>query len=148
MATSWNKKERENKKQQHRKQKEEKRLERKQQAKKGQSLDDMMAYLDEDGNLTSTPPDPAKRTVINAEDIEIGVPKQRELDPSELIRKGVITFFNQEKGYGFIRDKQTTESIFVHINASRDELKENNIVEFEVEKGPRGLQAVNVKLSS
>lgn len=148
MASTWNKKERENKKQQHKKQKEEKRLERKQNAKKGQSLDDMMAYLDEDGNLTSTPPDPRKRTVINAEDIEIGVPKQRELDPSELIRKGVVTFFNQDKGYGFIKDKQTMESVFVHINSTRDQLRENNIVEFEVEKGPRGLQAVNVRLSS
>ena len=148
MASTWNKKERENKKQQNKKIKEEKRLERKQNAKKGQSLDDMMAYLDENGNLTSTPPDPSKRRIVKAEDIEIGVPKQRELDPSELIRKGVVTFFNQDKGYGFIKDRQTMESVFVHINSTKGVLKENNVVEFEVEKGPRGLQAVNVKLSS
>jgi cold shock CspA family protein len=147
MATSWNKKEREKKKQQDKKIKEEKKQERKENAKKGQSLDQMMAYLDENGNLSSTPPDPRKRTTINVEDIEIGVPKQRELDPSELIRTGTVTFFNQEKGYGFIKDRQTMESIFVHINSCVDQIKENSSVIFEVEKGQRGLQAANVKLA-
>ena len=147
MATSWNKKEREKKKQQDKKIKEEKKQERKENAKKGQSLDQMMAYLDENGNLSSTPPDPRKRTTINVEDIEIGVPKQRELDPSELIRTGTVTFFNQEKGYGFIKDRQTMESIFVHINSCVDPIKENSSVIFEVEKGQRGLQAANVKLA-
>jgi len=148
MASTWNKKEREKKKQQDRKEKEERKQERKENAKKGQSLDDMMAYLDENGNISSTPPDPRKKVVINVEDIEIGVPKQRELDPSELLRKGIITFFNKDKGYGFIKDLETQESIFVHINSSADELKENNKVIFEVEKGPRGLNAINVKLGS
>ena len=146
MAGTWNKRERENKKQQERKQKEERRLERKENAKKGKSLDEMMAYIDENGNISSTPPDPRKKTVINAEDIEIGVPKQRALNPEDLLRKGVITFFNHEKGYGFIKDIQTQESIFVHINSSADELKENNHVIFEVEKGPKGLNAVNVRI--
>ncbi len=145
MAGTWNKRERENKKQQERKQKEEKRQERKENAKKGKSLDDMMAYIDENGNISSTPPDPRKKVVINAEDIEIGVPKQRPVNPEDLLRKGVITFFNHEKGYGFIKDLQTQESIFVHINSSADELKDNLRVIFEVEKGPRGLNAVNVR---
>ncbi len=146
MAGTWNKRERENKKQQERKQKEERRLERKENAKKGKSLDEMMAYIDENGNISSTPPDPRKKTVINVEDIEIGVPKQRPMNPEDLLRKGVITFFNHEKGYGFIKDIQTQESIFVHINSSADELKENNHVIFEVEKGPKGLNAVNVRI--
>lgn len=148
MASSWNKKEREKKKQLDKKNKAEKKLERKENAKKGKSLDEMMAYLDENGNLTSTPPDPTKKIVINAEDIEIGVPKLKDRDPAEFLRKGVVTFFNSEKGYGFIKDKQTMESIFVHVNSAIDEIKENSVVLFEVEKGPRGLQAVNVKLSS
>ncbi|MFC0775539.1 cold-shock protein [Terrimonas alba] len=148
MATSWNKKEREKKKQLDKKNKAEKKLERKENAKKGKSLDEMMAYLDENGNLTSTPPDPSKRIIINAEDIEIGVPKLKDRDPAESLRKGVVTFFNNEKGYGFIKDKQTMESIFVHVNSAIDEIKENSVVLFEVEKGPRGLQAVNVKLGS
>ena len=146
MAGTWNKRERENKKQQERKQKEERRQERKENAKKGKGLDDMMAYIDENGNISSTPPDPRKKITVNAEDIEIGVPKQRAINPEDLLRKGVVTFFNHEKGYGFIKDLQTQESIFVHINSSADELKENSRVIFEVEKGPKGLNAVNVKI--
>ena len=146
MAGTWNKRERENKKQQERKQKEERRLERKESAKKGKSLDDMMAYIDENGNISSTPPDPRKKITVNAEDIEIGVPKQRVLTAEEMLRKGVVTFFNHEKGYGFIKDSQTQESIFVHINSSADELKEHSRVIFEVERGPKGLNAVNVRL--
>jgi cold shock CspA family protein len=144
MAGTWNKRERENKKQQERKQKEERRQERKENAKKGKSLDEMMAYLDENGNISSVPPDPRKKITINAEDIEIGVPKQKPVNPEDLIRKGTVTFFNHEKGYGFIKDSRTQESIFVHINSSSDELKEHSRVVFEVESGPRGLNAVNV----
>jgi cold shock CspA family protein len=146
MAGTWNKRERENKKQQERKHKEERRLERKENAKKGKSLDEMMAYIDENGNISSTPPDPRKKIITNLEDIEIGVPKQRAINPEDLLRKGVVTFFNNDKGYGFIKDLQTGESIFVHINSSADELKENSRVVFEVEKGPKGLNAVNVKI--
>jgi|SRR5690606_26936301 len=145
MATSWNKKERENKKQQHKKLKEEKKLERKQNAKKGQSLEDMMMYLDENGNLSPVPPDPAKRTVINAEDIEIGIPKQSD-SPEDLVRSGTVTFFNDAKGYGFIKDSRTGESIFVHVNDAQSQLSENVKVLFEVRKGPRGLQAVEVRI--
>lgn len=147
MASTWNKKEREKKKQQDRKEKEERKQERKEHAKKGQSLEDMMAYLDENGNISSTPPDPRKRVNIKLEDIEIGVPKQKESDETDLLRKGIVTFFNYEKGYGFIKDVESQESIFVHINSSADELKENSKVVFEVEKGPRGLNAVNVKVA-
>jgi cold shock CspA family protein len=146
MAGTWNKREREKKKQEERKQKEERRQERKENAKKGLALNDMLAYIDENGNITSTPPDPQKKIIINAEDIEIGVPKQRELTPEELVRKGVVTFFNEDKGYGFIKDLKTQESIFVHINSSADRLKENNRVLFETERGPKGLNAVNVRL--
>ena len=146
MAGTWNKRERENKKQQERKQKEERRQERKENAKKGKSLDEMMAYIDENGNISATPPDPRKKIITNAEDIEIGVPKQRAMNPEDLLRKGVVTFFNNDKGYGFIKDLQTGESIFVHINSSADELKENSRVVFEVEKGPKGFNAVNVRI--
>jgi cold shock CspA family protein len=145
MATSWNKKEREKKKEQERKQKEERKQQRKENTDKGKSLEDMMAYVDENGNLSSTPPDPRRKIEVQAEDIEIGVSKQRELNPADMLHKGVVTFFNQNKGYGFIKDLQTQESYFVHINSSADELTENNLVVFEVEKGPKGLNAVNVK---
>ena len=146
---TWNKKEREKKKQKSKQDKQEKKLERKQNAAgEGKSLDDMMAYIDENGNITSTPPDPTKkRKVINAEDIEVGVPKQRPVDPADLIRKGVVSFFNESKGYGFIQDTQSQERVFVHINALTEAIKENNKVTFEVEMGPKGPSAVNVKLA-
>ena len=146
MSETWNKKEREKKKQQNKKEKAERKLERQEKAKDGNSLESMMAYLDENGNLSSKPPDPRKKIVINAEDIEIGVPKQEPVNPEDLIRKGTVTFFNDAKGYGFIKDAETQESIFVHINSLTEEVKENNKVIFEVEMGPKGANAVNVKL--
>ena len=76
MGETWNKKEREKKKQQNKKEKAEKKQERKEHSKSANDLDSMLAYLDENGNLSSKPPDPRKKITINAEDIEIGVPKQ------------------------------------------------------------------------
>ncbi len=146
MAETWNKKEREKKKQQERKEKAERKLERKEQSKSGNSFDSMLAYLDENGNLSSKPPDPRKKVTINVEDIVIGVPKQEPVNPEDLIRKGTVTFFNNDKGYGFIKDSETQESVFVHINSLTEPVKENNKVSFEVEMGPRGASAVNVKL--
>ncbi|HEX8358467.1 MAG TPA: cold shock domain-containing protein [Segetibacter sp.] len=62
-----------------------------------------------------------------------------------MIRTGVITFFNNDKGFGFIKDLQTQESVFVHINQLDGPVKENEKVSFEVEMGPKGPNAVNVK---
>lgn len=133
---TFGKKENEKKKQKKRQDKEEKKEERQANSKKGKSLEDMMAYLDEDGNITSTPPDPAKqRKEIKLEDIQIGVTKRADADPADSIRKGTVTFFNESKGYGFIKDQETQESIFVHINGLIDAIKENSKVTFEVEMG-------------
>ncbi len=144
MAETWNKKEREKKKKANKKDKAEKKAERKENSV-GKTFDDMIAYIDENGNLSNTPPDPKKMRKINVEDIEIGVPKY-EVNEADLIRTGIITFFNEAKGYGFIKDLQTQESIFVHINSLKDAVKENNKVNFEVEMGPKGANAINVKL--
>jgi cold shock CspA family protein len=146
MAETWNKKERIKKKQQQKKEKAEKKLERKDNARNGNNLESMLAYLDENGNLSSQPPDPRKKITVKAEDIEIGVPKHEPVDPADLIRKGIVTFFNDAKGYGFIKDQATQESVFVHINSLTEAIKENNKVTFETEMGPKGANAVNVKL--
>jgi cold shock CspA family protein len=146
MAETWNKKERIKKKQQQKKEKAEKKLERKDNARNGNNLESMLAYLDENGNLSSQPPDPRKKITVKAEDIEIGVPKHEPVDPADLIRKGIVTFFNDAKGYGFIKDQVTQESVFVHINSLTEAIKENNKVTFETEMGPKGANAVNVKL--
>jgi len=141
---TFNKKENEKKKQKKRQDKEEKREERKANASKGQSLDSMIAYVDEFGNFSSTPPDPKQKRDIQLEDIRIGVPKQEDI-PVETTRQGIVSFFNESKGYGFIKDQQTQESIFVHLKGLIDPIKENNLVTFEVETTPKGLTAVNVK---
>jgi cold shock CspA family protein len=148
MAETWNKKEREKKKQQDKKEKAERKQERRENSRPGKSLDDMLAYLDENGNLSSKPPDPRKKITINVEDIEIGVRKHEPVNPEDLIRKGIVTFFNDSKGYGFIKDIETQESVFVHINSLSEAIKEHNKVTFEVEMGPKGANAVNVKLAS
>ena len=144
---TFNKKENEKKKQKKRQDKEEKREERKANTNKGQSLDSMLAYVDEFGNFSATPPDPKQKVEISLEDIRIGVPKQEDL-PVETTRTGIVSFFNESKGYGFIKDQQSQESIFVHINGLIDPIKENNLVTFEVESTPKGLTAVNVKKST
>jgi len=140
---TFNKKEVRNKKEKKRKDKEKKRLARKE-GEKG-SLDDMIAYVDENGMISSEPPDPTKKKDIKAEDIEIGVPTREtvELDP---IRKGIVSFFNDSKGYGFIKDSETKESVFVHVNNVIDEIREGNVVSFEVEMGAKGPSAIRVKL--
>jgi len=142
---TFNKKENDKKRIKKRKDKEEKKEERQANSKKGKSLEEMMAYIDENGNISATPPDPKKKKIFNSEDVQIGVPKQAPIDPADLIRKGTITFFNESKGYGFIKDLQSQESVFVHINALSAPVKENDKVTFEVEMGPKGPNAVSVK---
>ena len=142
---TFNKKEKEKKRLKQKKDKQEKMEERRAMAKKGKSLGEMMAYVDENGNLSDTSPDPRNKKKFVLEDIQISIPKM-EHDPSmDLPRKGVVTFFNDAKGFGFINDQLTNERIFVHINSLTEEVRESDKVEFEIEKGPRGLSAVNVK---
>jgi cold shock CspA family protein len=111
---------------------------------KGGGLENMMAYIDENGNITDTPIDPKIRKTINVESIEIGIPKRVD-EENETLREGVVAFFNSSKGYGFIKDLKTQENIFVHINAVSGELTEKDKVTFEVVRGVKGLNAINVK---
>ncbi|MEO6631103.1 MAG: cold shock domain-containing protein [Mucilaginibacter sp.] len=141
---TFSKKEKEKARLKKAKEKKEKADERKANSVGGKSLEDMMAYIDENGNITSTPPDPSRKIKINSEDIQIGVAKREDI-PYDTVRNGVVSFFNEAKGYGFIRDLQTEESIFVHINALTEPLKENNLVTFETEQGQKGLSAIKVK---
>ncbi|HXB43459.1 MAG TPA: cold shock domain-containing protein [Puia sp.] len=142
---TFGKKEKEKKRKKLQLEKKEKMEERKANFKKGKTLDEMMAYIDENGNISSTPPDPRKRKIYNLEDMQTGVPKQRAVDPAELIRSGVVTFFNDAKGFGFIKDLQTQESVFIHVNQLSERIAENDKVSFEVEMGHKGPSAINVK---
>jgi cold shock CspA family protein len=141
---TFNKREKEKQRQQQKQQKREKMEERKANANKGKSLDDMMAYIDENGNISSTPPDPSKKKVFNAEDIEIGVPKPIEENEDD-INTGVVDYFNESKGFGFIRDKNSGERLFFHVNQLKEQLRENDRVEYDIERGAKGFNAVNIK---
>jgi len=57
----------------------------------------------------------------------------------------LLPFFNDSKGFGFIRDLQTQESVFVHVNGLAEQIKENDKVTFETEQGQKGLNAIKVK---
>lgn len=141
---TFGKKEKQKKRLKDQQEKREKMQERKASVKKGKSLDEMLAYIDENGNLSATPPDPKKMKIVNQEDMQISVPKYVPGE-QETVRNGVVTFFNHDKGFGFIRDLQTQESVFIHVNQLREPIKETEKVTFEVEIGPKGPSAVNVK---
>ena len=141
---TFSKKEIEKKKLQKRKEKQQRREDRK--ASTGRSFEDMIAYTDEDGNIISTPPDPSKKKVVKEEDMVIGARNSGPASDVDPIRNGKVTFFNSGKGYGFIRDLETNESIFVHSNGLVNEINENDKVTFETERGPRGLNAIKVTL--
>ena len=145
MGETFGKKENQKKRLKQRQEKAEKMQQRRANAKKGKSLDEMMAYLDENGNLTSVPPDPRKKKIFNLEEITVGVPRQEERKQGEVMRTGVVNFFNDAKGFGFIKDMQTQESIFIHINQLSEPIRENDKVSFEVQRGPKGLNAIRVK---
>lgn len=143
---TFNKKDVRNKKEKKRKEKEAKRQARRENEGKS-SLDDMIAYVDENGMITDTPPEPGKKAEVKLEDIEISVPKGGSVIDEDPIKKGTVTFFNESKGYGFIKDMQTKQDVFVHINNLVDSIKEGNLVTYEMEMGQRGPMAVNVKIS-
>jgi cold shock CspA family protein len=138
------KKEKEKKKQKNRQDKEQRKEERKANNNKGKGLESMMAYVDENGNLSDVPPDPKKKKEINLEDIQLGAAKI-VISEAEIVRNGVVTFFNEAKGYGFINDLKSQESVFVHINQLSGPIQERDKVTFEVENGPKGLNAIKVK---
>ncbi|MGV8828285.1 MAG: cold-shock protein [Breznakibacter sp.] len=63
------------------------------------------------------------------------------------MKTGVVKFFNETKGYGFIKVDETGEEIFVHISGLKDEITKDDQVTFEIERGKKGLNAVNVSLA-
>ncbi len=143
---TYNKTEKEKQRRKKREEKQKKKVARKAEAKEGGG-GIQFAYVDHDGNLTDTPPDPSKKIKVDAEDIILGIPKKEEGDevPFDPIRNGKVSFFDHSKGFGFIIDTENNEKYFTHVSGLIDEIDENNHVTFELEKGPRGMNAVRVK---
>ncbi len=137
------KKEKENKKKDKRKEKEEKKEARKTSGK-GKSFEDMIAYVDDRGNFSSTPFDVSKREVIKLEDVQLGARIEVEGENEVEGNKGRISYFNESKGYGFIKDSRTKESLFFHLNNVLTPVKENDVVTFDKVRGPKGMSATAV----
>ena len=142
MPSSFNKKEREKKR---RKKKQDKIEKMKQRKLEGKTSAEFM-YMDEDGILRSTPPEPTKKKEIKLEEIQISIPKLSEREQEETERKGIVKFFNEEKRFGFISEKEGQQDYFVHEDNLIDEIKDKDKVLFEIGTGPKGLIAVNVRL--
>jgi cold shock CspA family protein len=128
-----------------RKDKEEKRAKKKSEGKKN-GFDDMIAYVDEFGKISSTPPDPDKKIVVASESIDLNMTRNDSRTSHDFLRKGVVSNFNQSKGYGFIRDLESSKNVFFHTSNLQEPVRENDIVSFEIGKGPKGPYAMNVKL--
>ena len=138
---NFNKREKEKQRQKEKREKREKMEERKANQAKGKPLDEMLAYVDENGNITSTPPDPEKRKPVNVEDIEIGVPKREHTE--DPLKEGQIDYFDRSKGFGFILQNDGAK-IFFHTNQTTYPVKEGDWVNYTVERGPKGWNAVDV----
>ena len=63
-----------------------------------------------------------------------------------IMNKGIVKFFNETKGFGFIKDSETSQDIFVHVTGLVDDIRENDEVSFDVTEGRKGLNAINVKV--
>ena len=127
----------------HKAREKQKRKEEKKLSPKANSLDDMIAYVDENGMITSTPPtENIKKEEIKQEEIVISTPKKEKEVPT--VMKGRVEFFNTSKGFGFIKDLSGTEKYFFHVNNVMADISENDIVTFDLERGIKGMNAVNI----
>ena len=109
------------------------------------SFDDMIAYVDENGMITSIPPtDDIKKEEIHPDEIIIATPKKEETEP--VILKGRVEFFNESRGFGFIKDLSGVDKYFFHVNNAALGIAENDIVTFDLERGVKGMNAVNICL--
>lgn len=138
-SNSFSKREIEKKKAQKRKEKRMRREERKDAGT--DSFEDMIAYVDEFGMITDTPPEP-KVEKVELESIEISTPKTEVDEEDEL--KGRVGYFNTERGYGFIKNLSGRHEYFFHVSNAPSDIAEGDIVSFELERGEKGMNAVNV----
>ena len=105
----------------------------------------MIAYVDENGVITSTPPTQANKQEIEIEDITISTPKKEDVE--DPILNGRVEYFNQDKVYGFIKHTGSTEKYFFHVSGTLIPIEEGNMVTFELERGQKGMNAVRVTLA-
>ena len=143
MAISFNKRELEKKKEQKRQEKLKRKEERKASGGSG-AFEDMIAYVDENGVITDTPPDLENKQAVEIENIAISTPKQEDVEDPVL--RGRVEHFNADKGYGFIKHVGSVDKYFFHVSNAPATIAEGNMVIFELERGLKGINAVNITL--
>ena len=137
------KSEKEKKKKRKQKEKEEKKALRKANSNKGKGFESMIAYVDHNGHLSETPPDPGLKTEIKAEDILLGA-RSFTRDEQSLVQTGRVAIFNNDKNYGFIKETLSQEKIFFHISNVNGTISEGDLVTYETVRGPKGFSATNI----
>lgn len=140
MADSFSKKENNKKKQKKQQDKLSRREERKSNNNKGKSLDEMLVYVDVNGNFTSVPPH------LQNKEEDLARAKKAKMNQDELITdfSGVVSYVH-EKGYGFITEAITNENVFFHYGQLNEPINKNDVVEYKKERTPRGYQAIEIR---
>lgn len=141
MADTFNKKALQQKRAKKKQDKLEKKEDRKANNDKGKSLDDMIVYLDENGNFTNIPPDKQKKPKNKVDNFVPNTVNNSE----DVIYFGKLALFFSEKNYGFITEEQSQSSIFVHSNQLGSNINVNDKVSFIIENTPKGKAAKTVK---
>ena len=124
-SQSFGKRENEKKKRARRLEKQKRREER--QAGGPSSFEEMIAYVDENGRIADTLPEKSGREEVRPEDVPIATPN-----------------FNESRGYGFIKDMESSEKYFFHVSSAPPDIAEGHIVAFGTERGTRGMNAVSI----
>ena len=143
---SYIKREKEKKRLKKREEKQKKKEARKAEAKeKDEGIP--FAYVDKYGRLSDTPVEPNKEDEeIVASDIVLGIPKKEKSADDDAVKRGRVAFFDHKKGFGFITDSTTQEKYFCHVSGLKDEISEGDTVTFDLERGQKGFNAINVVL--
>jgi len=139
MADSFSKKENNKKKNKKLQDKQSRREDRKSNNNKGKSLDDMIIYVDVNGNFTSVPPHLQNRD----EDLAAAKKSRNIVDAEDTVCSGTVTYTN-EKGYGFITEEKTGENIFFHQGQISQSISKHDKVSFTKENTLKGDRAINI----
>ena len=108
---------------------------------RGEYKQDEFVYVDFNGNFTDTPPDPEEKEQISLESIIISPTKKDDVDTRV---NGKVTFYDDEKGFGFIKNPLNQDSYFFHFSECTDTLAIGDKVEFELIRGEKGMNAVKI----
>lgn len=142
-SNSFHKKEIEKNKQQKKKEKLQRREERRQQGVS--SFEDMIAYVDVNGVIVDERPVPTKAQEIELENIEVSVPR-KEVEEEVGDPTGRVDFFDESRGFGFIKEQHSVNKYFFHKSNAEPGIQEDHMVTFRLERGLKGMNAVDVKI--